>query len=403
MTRFYKDVLICSFGGFQFGYATSIIAGALAFVGATFSLSPLQQGIAASIALLGALITSAFASSWRSRWGGKATMQIGGIFFLVGSLLAACAWNYESLLLGRLITGAGAGIMPLLVPLYLIEIAPAPQRGYIVSSYQIAIALGSLSSYFAGYWFSSTGNWSFMFGMGTFIALGHLIALFFLDEKLPPQRLLAKNSWKQVFSPGFRPRLWLGISLAVFQQFTGISVAYYFAPEIFQEAGFSSLSSAMLVTFITGTVNLLAILLAFWLIDKVGRRPLLLTSLSGMVLGLLGLILAVLSHSPLLSSISLLAFIAAYAIGIGPIPSLFMGEITPSPIRGQAMAFTGFIGWIANYLVALTFLPLSAKLTSAGVFFIYSLFGLIALWIVATRIPETKGKTVEELSYEVFR
>jgi len=403
MKQYYKNILISIFGGFQYGYNTAIIAGALLFLAADFSLSPLQQGILVSTTLFGGLAASFFAASIANRWGRKAGMALGALFFLAGALLSTFAWDYATLLMGRLITGFGVGMMSILVPLYLMEIAPVEKRGFIVSSNQIAMAIGSLLAYFSNYLFADSQNWRLMFGLGIIAAIVQFIALQFIDETLSKSLSEKTPSWKDIFVPANRSRLRAGLTLAIFQQITGISIPIYFAPKIFQALGQSSPAGATLATFAISTFNLLFIALSFWLVDKVGRRPLLLWGMSGMVISLLTLAFAMSTDSPLaivLAGSGLLALTASYAIGIGPITPLFIAEIFPPSIRGQTMAFTGFIGWIFNYLVALTFLPLSALITSEGIFSVYALFGLLAIVLIAKKFPETKGKTLLEIEQE---
>jgi len=395
----FLSVLTASLGGFQFGYNTAVISGALLFLAREFSLSAGFEGFAVSVILLGALGGAYLGGFIANSWGRKKAIGLSTLFFLLGTALVAAASFAHFFILGRFVQGLGVGMISVVAPMYLAEIAPAKTRGLYVSCNQFAITIGILAAYGCNYAFAASGNWRMMFGAAFIPALLQLLALPFISEspswtpKMPTQTA----SWKELLKPAFRILLVIGVLLSVFQQITGINAVIYFAPSIFRDAGFATNAGAILATVGIGVINVLATVLALWLIDKAGRRPLLLIGLSGMVVSLLAIALAFFTNSPFVDRIAifgLMAYVAFFAIGMGPIPWLILAEIYPLKIRGQAMSLAVFSNWLANYFVALTFLDIAKYLTTGGAFCIFAVFSLIALIFVFKRLPETKGKTL---------
>jgi SP family galactose:H+ symporter-like MFS transporter len=399
---FNRNVIVATLGGFQYTYNTVVIAGAVIFLKTAFALTDFQEGIVVSIALFGALFTALFAGVIGNKIGRRAAMGLSTLLFLLGSVVSTTASSFEIVLLGRFIAGLGAGIITLVVPIYLTEIASPETRGMVVNVNQITMALGMIAAYFCNFIFSSSENWRMMFGIGIIPAVIQLIGVFFIIESPHWQESgrVKDASWKHLFDPKYRSRLVIGIGLYAFQQITGISAVMYFAPTIFEQAGYCSASEATFATVFLGIAISIAILISFWCVDRQGRYPLLLWGLWGMVVNLLVLAFVLFFPSLSIALISVIAsmiYVAAYSIGIGPVPPLLTAEIFPLEIRGHAMTLTGFTGWIANYLVALTFLPLSEYLTSGGVFCLYAALALCGLWFVKRKVPETKGKSLEEI------
>lgn len=399
----YKNIIVPSLGGFQFGYNTGVISGALLFLTTTFGLSLLQEGQAVGIILIGALFGSIFAGTFTNRFGRRGTLMGAAALLLFGSLIAGCSPTFDILLAGRFIQGIGVGVVSLTTPMYLAEIAPPKQRGIYVSANQLAITVGILAAYVCNYLFSSTGNWRWMLGLGAVPAFLQLIGLFFIPESpvWVKKDFSYQASWKNLLNPIFRKALIAGLLLNIFQQITGINAVIYFAPKIFQDAGYSTASGAILASVGIGVINVIATIFSLWLIDKAGRRPLLFWSLSGMAVSLLISAIALFTESKVVDIIaifSLMAYVASFAIGMGPIPWLINAEIYPIAIRGQAMSLATFANWLSNYLVALTFLDLAAVFGTGSTFCLYAFLSLIALWFIAKRIPETKGKTLDEIS-----
>lgn len=398
----FLPVFAASLGGFQFGFNTAIISGAILFLAADFSLSAVYEGFAVSVILLGALLGSYLSSPLANRLGRKKAMASSAIFFLIGTALAFGAPFAHFFSLGRFIQGIGVGLVSVICPMYLAEIAPPKVRGFYVSCNQFAVTIGILAAYGCNYAFASTGNWRLMIGVALIPAALQLLAICFIPESpsWSPGTVQKRSPWKEAFNPAFRSLLVIGILISIFQQVTGINAVIYFAPKIFQDAGYSTASGAILASVGIGIVNVLATILALWLIDKAGRRPLLLIGSAGMAVSLLTISAAFFTHSSMIDTISiysLMAYIAFFAIGLGPMPWLILSEIYPLEIRGQAMGLATFANWFSNYLVALTFLDIAEYLTTGGAFCIYAGFSLLAFLFIFKRLPETKGKTLEQI------
>ncbi|MBX3719665.1 MAG: sugar porter family MFS transporter [Parachlamydiales bacterium] len=427
------SVIVAAMGGFLFGYHTGIISGALIFLAPAFSLSPIDEGFVVSIILLGA-IGGALISGTLADWlGRKKTILLTALIFILGATIISVSQTFFFLSIGRAVTGIAVGIISLTAPLYIAEISPPHYRGRFVSLSQLATTVGILAAYAVSLFYSHEGAWRMMFAVGVIPALVQIWALYFIPETPPwllvkhqekkavavmkklrrdteweehlsemkrsaaPQK---KGGWSALLHPKLRFVLLVGILLNCFQQITGINTVIYYAPKIFQVAGFGSAFGAILATLGVGIVNVVFSVAAVWLLDKVGRRPLLIWGVVGMVVSLLVLALAFFTESELIDLIaivSLMTYVASFAIGLGPIPSLLLSEIYPLKIRGKAMTVGTMSNWFFNYLISLTFLDLMQHLGSAGTFCLYAAIGVVALWFFWRYIPETKGKSLEEI------
>ena len=434
---------IAALGGLLFGYDTGVISGALLFIRTEFGLSPTMQGVVVGIALVGAAAGAAFAGSLSDRFGRRSVLLVTGVIFVVGAIAAALATNTATLLIGRIAVGVGIGFASMLTPLYLAEMAPAESRGALVSLNQLAITCGILVSYIVGYLFALSGQWRWMLGLGAFpgaiLACGMLVLPEFprwlaghgfpAEAEAVLRRLRGKTSdiqaelnelrtdlrregqlagWRELMNPDVRAPLIVGIGLAIFQQITGINTVIYFAPVIFQAAGISSASSAILATAGVGVVNVAMTLVAIRLIDKVGRRGLLLSELLGMTLCLvlLGLGFAIGSSSSSLgwlTALSLAAYVGFFAIGLGPVFWLLISEIFPLYIRGRGMGVATIANWGSNLLVTVTFLELIVVLGRPGTFFLYAALSMVAYAFTWFRVLETKGRSLEAIEADLHR
>ncbi len=394
----YLSVLFASLGGFLFGYQTGIIAGALHFIANEFSLGRFQQSNLVSSILMGALLGSLIAGTLADKYGRKATIAFSSIIFLIASLLSAFAGSYESLLLFRFISGIGVGIVSLICPLYIAEISPAERRGSLVCVNQFAVTVGILSSYIFSYMLSVSGNWRLMLGIGALPALIQIFFLFFVSDT--PKSTAPKEKWNTFFEHISKKVLFIGIALNIFQQITGINVVIYFAPIIFLEAGFDGPSLALYASISIAIINVFASVISIWLLDKVGRRLFLLIGMLGMGLSLVFLSLAFLTGMSAIDKIApfcLMAYVAFFAIGIGPITAIFIAEVFPLKLRGKAMSIATFANWGSNYLVSLTFLTLVGNFGIGKTFSLYALLSLLAFYFIYLFIRETKGKSLDEL------
>ncbi len=401
-------VFVAVLGGFLQSYVTCAIAGALCFICGEFCLSPWQEGIVASVILLGALVGSALSGSLADWLGRRTSLIFAAAIYFLTAIAVFLVSSFSGLLFLRFATGIGAGMTSILVPLYLAENAPPHQRGAIVASFQLSVTLGTLVAYLANLGLSHTESWRLMFALAAIPALFQLCALPFMPESpCFTKKMSAKDSpqWKTLLNPTFRYVLGIGIALCILQQFCGINGVIYFTPKIFAEAGFSSHQNALLPTLLIGIVNVFSTLLALFLIDKAGRRKLLLLSQAGLIAALFllafGLAFQFASLS-LLSVLALIVYIAFFSIGLGPVTWVLISEIYPLSIRAKAIAVMTFLSWSSNALVVLTF-PSLISIGIAFTFFLYAFISLFAFLLFYRIIPETKNKSLEELEKTLYR
>jgi len=424
---------VSALGGLLYGYHTGIISGALAFLTSSFQLSIADQAMVVSIILVGGLIGSLGGGPIADKIGRKRAIAVTSVLFIIGAATIAFSESYTMLLWGRFISGLGVGIISVASPIYLAEASPAHCRGAFVSCYQLALTLGILTSYCVNYFFSHSADWRWMFAIGIFPALFQIFALFFVpetpawlfkngfdeegkttlercrkDKEWTHQIKAMKSSashhkhgnWKALLSHQLRFVMIVGLCLSIFQQITGISTIIFYAPKIFQTAGITSVTGAILATLGVGIVNVIATFFSTSILDKVGRRVLLLVGIGGMVLFLSIFSLANFirfERMDLIAFVSLIGYIAFFAIGPGPVTWVVLSEIFPLKVRGKAVTVAIFGNWVFNYLISLTFLDFIGKIGPGGTFLIYALIGLIAFWFVCRFVPETKGKSLEEI------
>jgi len=421
--------IIAAFGGLLFGYHTAVISGALLFLENVFNLSIFEQQIIVSTVLLGALLGAIFGGSLADHFGRRAALFLTSFLFIIGTYLLTSAYSIFELIVGRFITGVGVGLTSLVVPLYIAEMSPSKNRGMLVSFNQFAITIGILSAFLINYGFARESDWRWMFGFAFIPAVLQLIGLFFItdtpswfishgkkakaydilertrkirkDEEVFDNKNISRKEakFKHLFDESVRPAFLVGIGLSIFQQITGINTVIYYAPRIFQLAGFETARSAILATLTVGIVNVAVTILALWLIDRIGRRPLLIVGTLGMAasLAILGIFFAIPTGPGFIAVISVVAYVCFFAIGLGPIAWLIISEIFPLRVRGRAMGVAVFFNWFSNYIVSLTFLSLISALGISLTFWVYTLICFLALWFVVRKVPETRGKSLEQI------
>ncbi len=430
----YLATAISALGGLLFGYDVGIISGAILFIKQEFSLSPTMEEIVVSSVLLGSLAGAAIGGSLADRLGRRKLLIVTAIVFGCGAIGAALAPGTAWLIAARLVAGVAIGIASFVAPLYISEIAPVAIRGKLVSINQVALTSGIVISYLIDYAFAGAQAWRWMFALAVVPAAAFGIGLIFIPNS--PRWLIArghtdqakavlqrirspgqveselsqikesvgqqKGSWSELLSPLLRSAMVVGVGLAVAQQITGINTVIYYAPTILKFAGLSSAPAAILASVGVGIVNVVLTLVAMQLIDRVGRRPLLLVSLGGMAVSLfvLGLAFSLPQLSGSLGSIavgSLMVYVGSFAVGLGPVFWLILSEIYPLSIRGRAMSIGTIANWSANLIVALSFLTLTQVLGKPATFWLYGLV-TIGAWLFAFfLVPETKGKTLEQI------
>jgi SP family galactose:H+ symporter-like MFS transporter len=427
-------VIIASLGGMLFGYDTGVISGALLFIKKAFNLSSSMQELVVSAVLIGAVIGAIAGGILADRFGRRRLIVLAGIIFTLSAIGTALAPTVSMLIAGRIIVGIAIGIASFTSPMYMSEISPVRIRGSLVSINQLAVTIGIVVAYLVDYALSGIQGWRYMFGIAAVPSTILVIAML----RMPPsprwlmshdmadkaravlerirgtkdvtgemkeiQDSLAKQKGGvgDLFHPLLRMALIVGVGLAIFQQITGINTVIYYAPTIFEFAGFKTAGFSILATAGVGIVNVGFTVLAIRLMDRVGRRPLLLVGVAGQIVGLAILGLAFQLHQlsaflGYLAIISLAIYVGSFAIGLGPVFWLMISEIYPLRVRGAAMSIATFANWGLNLAVALTFLTLVGILGRPGTFWLYAVIG-IAAWIFIYRlVPETKGRSLEEI------
>ncbi len=418
-------LLVVTCGGLIFGYHTAVISGILSDLNTAFSLSTFDQGFLVSIVLLGGLIGSFFGGALADRFGRKKILIITALIYCAGAVIQAASHSYPELLLGRFLTGIGIGLTSVVGPLYLAEVAPPDFRGAFVSTYQLMLTAGILIAYAVDFLLEGKGNWQLVFYIALIPAVLQLIALFFIPEtpgwlmrhsgvKRAEQsldELREDNEWKEhigemeavaapkkkgrlklLLKPHLKRLIVIGVLLSIFQQITGINTIIYYAPKIFSGAGENI---SLLITLYIGVANFLFTFLSVFLIDKLGRRFFLLLGVSAMIVGQLLLILG--ENIPSLGITGVFIYIFGFAIGLGPITWVLLSEIYPLRIRGKAMGLAIFANWVFNYIVSLTFLMLIEYFGLGKTFMLYGFISLLCLLFIYFYIPETKGKSLEDI------
>lgn len=430
----YVAAAISALGGMLFGYDTGVISGAILFISKDFSLTQLQVEIVVSCVLIGALIGAMTGGVLADRFGRRRVIIATATLFVGGAIVTALSPTFTLLISGRIIVGAAIGVASFTTPLYISEVSPVKIRGRLVSINQVALTSGIVISYLVDYALADIQGWRWMFGLAAVPAAILAVGMFWLPES--PRWLVSKNlidsartvlerirrtkdvgtelddiqsslavqsgGWRDLFTPLIRPALIVGVGLAILQQITGINTVIYYAPMIFEFTGAKSASASILATIGVGVVNVAMTVVALLLVDRVGRRPLLLIGLTGMIIGLgvLGLAFQLPSLSGSLgwiAEISLMLYVGAFAIGLGPVFWLLISEIYPLKIRGVAMSVATSANWGANLFVALTFLTLIQATGRSSTFWIYGLVGIGAWLFTWFYVPETKGRSLEDI------
>ncbi len=432
----YVAAIFAALGGLLFGYDTGVISGAILFVKDQFTLSSGTESEVVSSVLWGAVVGALFGGWLADRFGRRPVILGAAVAFVIGAIGTAVTPTVSWLIAGRVVVGLAIGVASLIAPMYIAEIAPPAIRGTLVSINQLALVSGILVAYLVDYALAGAEAWRWMFALAAFPAAVLAVGMLFLPES--PRWLIAHDhlaqgrqvltrirggktaetereiadirsglalqsrGWDELRHPGVRPALLVGVLLALFQQLTGINTVIYYAPTIFQYAGITSSSAAILATVGVGVINVLTTIVAVRLIDRTGRRPLLLVSLVGMTLSLVALGLAFRSPSTggavgWFAAVSLAVYIASFAVGLGPVFWLLISEIYPLSVRGVGMSLATVVNWVTNLLVALTFLTLIDRLGKPGTFWLYASISVIAVVFSILFIPETKGKSLEEI------
>ena len=445
--------VVAALGGFLFGYDTAVISGTIAQVTQLFQLDALQQGWYVGCALVGSIVGVLFAGILSDKLGRKLTMVISAVLFSTSALGCALSADFTQLVIYRIIGGVGIGVVSIVSPLYISEVAVAQYRGRLVSLYQLAVTVGFLGAYLVNYqllaWAESgtqlsvdwlnkifiTEVWRGMLGMETLPALLFFIIIFFIPES--PRWLIVrgkelkavnilekiynsiteaksqlnetksvltsetKSEWSLLMKPGIFKAVIIGVCIAILGQFMGVNAVLYYGPSIFENAGLSG-GDSLFYQVLVGLVNTLTTVLALVIIDKVGRKKLVYYGVSGMVLSLVLIGLYFLFGDSLgVSSLFLLVFFLFYvfccAVSICAVVFVLLSEMYPTKVRGLAMSIAGFALWIGTYLIGQLTPWMLQNLTPAGTFFLFALMCVPYMLIVWKLVPETTGKSLEEI------
>jgi sugar porter (SP) family MFS transporter len=422
--------MVAALGGLLFGFDTAVINGAIVFIKQQFRLTDSQTEIAASSLLLGCVVGASVAAFTSDRFGRKRVLLGAAALFTLSSIGAAFPRNLLEFSVARLVGGIAIGIASTLSPLYIAEISPAQKRGLLVSLNQLAIVTGILLSYSVNYLLTGAGpsNWRWMFASASLPSVAFLWTLLFIPES--PRWLVQKGREQEarhflvqivgpqaateeveairgalaeesgdLLDPTFRTALIVAIVIALFSQFTGINTIIYYGSIVFLEhVPHQTASTALWANVIIGAINFVATIVGMLLIDRSGRKTLLMTAFGGMALSLVAVSAAIhLQASGLIVLTFILTYVACFAVGVGTGTWVLMSEICPTKVRGRAMSLATVFLWCGTLLVTLTFLSLVNLFTAAGVFLLYAVVSIAAFLFVWRGVPETKGKTLEEI------
>lgn len=429
------------------GYDVGVMSGAIIFIQEDLKITEVQQevlvGILSIISLLGSLAGGKTSDAIGRKW----TIGLAAVIFQTGGAVMALAPSFKVLMIGRLMAGVGIGFGVMIAPVYIAEIAPAIARGSLTSFPEIFINFGILLGYISNYAFSKLPahiNWRIMLGVGLVPSVVIALALLVIpesprwlvvqnrieearavllkinesekeaEEKLQEIQVAAgaanadkyesKAVWKEIVcpTPPVRRMLITGCGIQCFQQITGIDTTVYYSPTIFKNAGITSNSELLAATVAVGFTKTLFILIAIFLIDKLGRKPLLYVSTIGMTVCLfsLSLSLAFLSHAKVGIILAILAVcgnVASFSVGLGPICWVLSSEIFPLRLRAQASALGAVGSRVSSGAISMSFLSVSRAITVAGTFFVFGVISCCAVAFVHYCVPETKGTTLEEI------
>lgn len=433
-----RVAVIAAIGGFLFGYDTGIIGGALLFINKDLGPSQFEQQAIVGVLLVGAVIGAAI-SGWSSERIGRKWTKVGsGAIYVVGALGSAFAPGVTWLIVARGVLGLAVGTASFVSPEYISEQAPRKIRGGVTSFNQLMVVLGIFSAYIASFALKGIGtdSWRWMLGVAVVPGLALAVGMLFMphsprwlmqkgreeearavlkrtreedeiEDELDEMREVAKQEGgvAEAFSAGARPMLKVGLSLAIFQQLIGVNTIIYYSPTILQYTGLSSDSAILQAVFI-GLTNVVFTIVAVLLLDRFGRRAFLLTgtavcTVSLLVLGAFFAFSGVQDAVPWLALAALIVYIAGFAVGLGPVFWLMISEIFPLRIRSPAMATSTVANWSVNFVISFTFLSLVSLISLAGTFWVYAVLGLIAFVVFHRTVPETKGRSLEDIEDEL--
>ena len=430
----YLVAAVAAISGLLFGFDTAVINGALIFLRAELGLTTRGTEVATSSLLVGCAVGAAAAGWLTDRLGRRRILIVSALLFAASAVGAAVPRTLAEFVAARLVGGLAIGVASVLAPLYIAEMSPPAIRGRLVALNQMAIVTGILLAYFVNWLlsFAGPGSWRLMFATAAVPSTVFFVALLFVPES--PRFLVEKGreqdalavlarvggeetaaaelseirdaiaqeggSLRELFARRLRRPLGIAVFLAVFQQITGINTVIYYGSLIFKEqVGGQSDSAAIFANVIIGCTNFVMTILALWLIDRLGRRPLMMLASGGMAAALfaLGLLFRLQPPPGLAVLLVILVYVASFSVGLGPGVWVVISELFPTRIRGRAMSIATLCLWLACILVTATFLSLVEVVGSSGAFWIYAAMSVLNLLFIARVMPETKGRSLEEI------
>jgi sugar porter (SP) family MFS transporter len=433
----YGITVVAAIGGLLFGYDTGVISGALPFITDEFGLSPFTSGMVVSAILVGAMVGALGSGTLADRYGRRKMIMVAAAVFAVGAVLAATAPSAGMLILARGVLGLAVGSASTLVPVFISEVSPPRLRGRLVSVNQLMITIGIVLAYAVNYAFAASENWRLMFAVAVVPSVALGVGMLFLPETPrwlvragrpgDAKRVLArvapgsdveaglaqistvrsggKVRIRELTGRWMRPALVAGIGLQILGQASGVNTVIYYAPSIFEQTGLGT-SAAILATVGVGVVNVLMTLVGMALVDRVGRRSLLLVGASVMAVALAVLaasvgLLGETGASSVIAFVCVVVYIAAVAASLNVVVFIIPSEIYPLRIRGTGMSVTLFSNWSLNFLVSLTFLTLLTSIGTSATFWLYAALCAALVVFTARYIPETRGRSLEQIETDL--
>ena len=398
--------IVAALGGILFGYDTAVISGTTEVVKMQFGLTTGGEGWYVGCALIGSIVGVLVAGMLSDFLGRKKTMLISAVLFSISAIGCAFSADFTQLVIYRMIGGLGIGVVSVVSPVYISEVSPAEVRGTMVSLYQLFITIGFLLAYLAN-WLILKGTtmpdyWRPMLGAEAIPDLLFLVLIFFIPEsprwlEVRGQRKDNSEAWAALREPGILKAVLIGSAIAILGQFMGVNAVLYYGPKIFADAGFPN---PLFSTVLVGVVNMLTTVIALLIIDKVGRKQLVWWGVGGMIVCLLCIGIYFLPSTNLPTTFMLvffLLYVFCTAISISAVVFVLLSEMYPNRVRGLAMSIAGFALWIGTYLIGQLTPWMLETLTPAGTFFLFAFMCFPYLWIMYKHVPDTTGKTLEEI------